>query len=82
VLSGLVLRPVPKQGVVVELLVYYLGQWEPFRSARTNAAGRFRLAYQFQGAIGRFPFRAEVFAGQSGFPFNHGDSRSVDVTTN
>jgi hypothetical protein len=81
-LSGRVFGPVPAQGVVVELLVHYRGRWEPFRDPRTDSRGRFHDAYQFQGGVGRFPFRALVFGGQSGFPFVHGESRSVDVTTN
>jgi hypothetical protein len=81
-LSGRVVGPVPSQGVVVELLVHYRGHWEPFRDPRTNSNGRFQVAYQFQGGTGHFPFRAEVFGGQAAFPFTHGDSGAVDVTTN
>lgn len=80
-LSGRVLGPVPSQGVVVELLVHYRGHWEPFRDPRTDARGRFRVVYQFQGGIGRFPFRAVVFGSQGDFPFAPGESRGVDVTT-
>lgn len=80
-LSGRVLGPVPAQGVVVELLVHYRGHWEPFRAPRTDARGRFRVVYQFQGGVGRFPFRALVFGNQGGFPFVLGESRIVDVTT-
>jgi len=81
-LSGRVLGPVPSQGVVVELLVHYRGHWEPFRDPRTDSRGRFRVVYQFQGGIGRFPFRAVVFGSQGDFPFAPGESRAVDVTTN
>ena len=81
-LSGRVLGPVPPQGVVVELLVHYRGRWEPFRDPRTDSRGRFRVVYQFQGGIGRFPFRAVVFGSQGDFPFAPGESRAVDVTTN
>jgi hypothetical protein len=80
-LAGVVAGPVPHQGVVVELLVRYRGRWEPLRTPRTGANGRFRVAYQFQGAVGRFPFRAEVFGGQSGYPYVTGHSESVDVST-
>jgi hypothetical protein len=80
-LSGRVFGPIPPQGVVVELLVYYRGRWEPFRDPRTDGRGRFRVAYQFQGGIGRFPFRALVFGNQGGFPFALGESRTVDVST-
>lgn len=81
-LSGRVFGPVPPQGVVVELLVHYRGHWEPFRDPRTDSRGRFRVVYQFQGGVGRFPFRAVVFGSQVDFPFAPGESRAVDVTTN
>ena len=54
-LTGRVLGPVPPQGVSVDLLVHYRGHWEPFRTPRTDAAGRFTVVYQFEGARGRFP---------------------------
>jgi hypothetical protein len=81
ILSGAVQGPIPAQGAIVELLVHYRGRWEPFRTPRTDAAGRFRVAYRFQGGVGRFPFRAEVPGGQAGFPYSSGSSRSVAVTT-
>jgi len=80
-LSGRVFGPIPPQGVVVELLVHYRGRWEPFRDPRTDGHGRFHVAYQFQGGVGRFPFRALVFGSQGGFPFALGESRTVNVTT-
>jgi hypothetical protein len=80
-LSGQVLGPLPRQGVVVELLVHYRGVWEPFRTPRTDSRGRFSVAYRFQGGVGTFPFRAEVLGGQSGFPYAQGSSGAVDVAT-
>ncbi len=80
-LSGVVRGPVPGSGVIVELLVRYLGHWEPFRTPRTDARGRFRVSYAFQGALGRFPFRALVPAAQAGFPYAQGQSASVTVST-
>ncbi len=82
VLSGAIEGPIPQQGAIVDLLVHYRGRWEPFRTPRTNAHGRFRVVYQFEGGVGRFPFRAEVPGGQAGFPFGSGRSRVVDVSTN
>jgi len=81
VLSGTVEGPIPTQGAIVDLLVHYRGRWEPFRTPRTNRHGRFRVPYQFEGGVGRFPFRAEVPGGQAGFPFGSGDSRVVNVRT-
>jgi hypothetical protein len=80
-LSGRVLGPIPKGGVVVELLVHYLGHWEPFRDPRTSRNGRFRLIYPFQGGKGRFPFRAQVHGGQAEFPFTLGYSHTLNVHT-
>ena len=78
-LSGKVEGPIPPHGVVIDLLVHYRGRWEPFRTPRTNSHGRFRVVYQFEGGVGRFPFRALAFGGQSGFPFSSGESGTVDV---
>jgi len=80
-LTGRVEGAVPHQGVVVELLVHYLGHWEPFRSVRTSKTGRFRVRYQFQGGRGRFPFRARVRGDQLSFPFTLGQSKVHDVDT-
>jgi hypothetical protein len=80
-LSGQVDGPIPAQGVVVDLLVHYRGRWEPFRTPRTNSHGRFRVLYQFEGGVGRFPFRALAFGGQAGFAFSSGESGVVDVST-
>jgi len=80
-LSGKVAGPIPPQGAIIDLLVHYRGRWEPFRTPRTNRHGRFRVLYQFEGGVGRFPFRAEVPGGQAGFPFGNGESRVVNVST-
>ena len=81
VLSGRVLGPIPAQGVLAELLVHYRGRWEPFRAPRTDAKGRFRVVYQFEGAVGSFPFRVKVPGDQNGFAFSVGYSAMVNVTT-
>jgi hypothetical protein len=67
--------------VLVALLVHYRGKWVPFRTPRTNRHGRFRVAYRFQGAVGRFPFRAQVPGGQVHFPYAHGASEVIHVRT-
>jgi hypothetical protein len=81
VLTGQVLGPVPPQGTIVDLIVHYRGRWVPFRTPRTEPDGHFEAEYQFEGGVGRFPFRAVVPAGQAGFPFTSGSSNVVDVTT-
>ncbi len=80
-LKGRVAGPIPRAGVIVELLVHYRGQWEPFRTPRTDAHGRFRVSYRFQGALGSFPFRARVLGEQAGFPYAQGQSAAVTVRT-
>ncbi len=81
VLRGLVAGPLPRAGVTVQLLVRYRGHWEPFRSPHTGADGRFRVRYGFQGAVGRFPFRAQVISGQAGFPYLGALSAPVIVSS-
>jgi hypothetical protein len=81
ILAGKVQGPIPPQGTIVDLLVHYRGHWEPFRAPRTDSNGRFTVVYQFEGGVGRFPFRADVPAGQAGFPFSEGYSKVVDVST-
>jgi hypothetical protein len=81
VLTGQVLGKVPPQGTNVHLLVHYRGRWEPFRTPQTDRYGHFEVEYQFEGGVGRFPFRATVPSGQAGFPFSSGHSKVVDVTT-
>jgi hypothetical protein len=81
VLAGRVSGPVPRKGVVVELLVHYHGRWEPFRDPRADSRGRFHTRYHFEGGIGRFPFRAEVIGGQSAYPYASGESAPVAVST-
>ena len=80
-LRGRVTGPIPAHGVVVELLVHYRGRWVPFRDPTTDRYGRFHIPYGFQGAEGRFPFRAEVPGGQAGFPYSRAISKPVMVRT-
>ncbi len=81
-LGGRVLGPIPRRAWLSSCSCTTAGRWEPFRAPRTDSRGRFQVVYQFQGGIGRFPFRALVFGGQGGFPFTSGESKAVDVTTN
>lgn len=81
VLSGRVLGRLPRSGVIVDLLVHYRGKWVPFRTPHTNRKGRFKVAYRFQGAVGSFPFRAQVPGGQASFPFATGNSEVIHVST-
>ncbi|HUH80609.1 MAG TPA: hypothetical protein VLZ06_04715, partial [Solirubrobacteraceae bacterium] len=78
-LEGAVQGPLPRGGVLVELEVHYRGAWVPFRTPHSNRRGRFHIHYQFQGAQGRFPFRAIAPGGQTGFPYATGRSTTLDV---
>ncbi len=81
IVSGRVLGSLPSQRTIVELLVHYRGHWEPIRTPHSEPGGYFQIEYQFQGALGRYPFRVVVPGGQAGFPFATGYSRPVDVYT-
>ncbi len=78
-LEGQVLGVVPPNGIVVEVLVYYLGQWQPIRTPRTTPDGSLRVRYRFHRASGEFPFRLRVRYGQVGFPYAEACSRWVEV---
>jgi hypothetical protein len=80
-LKGRVDGPVPRQGAIVDLLVFYRGSWQPFRTPQTKSNGEFEETYEFQGGEGVFPFRARVPGGQAGFPFREGLSRVVNWRT-
>jgi hypothetical protein len=72
--------PVPRRGVVVELLAFEAGRWRQFESVRTSRSGRFRTSYRLQRtrAPRTFRFRARVRA-QTPYPYALGTSRPVRV---
>ncbi len=78
-LEGQVLGDIPTNGVVVEVLVYYLGQWQPIRTPRTQPDGHVLVNYRFNHATGEFPFRLRVRYGQVGFPYAEACSGWVEV---
>jgi hypothetical protein len=80
-LEGHVDGAIPAQGLIVEMRVRYHGRWVTFRTPQTNAEGYFETEYQFEGGIGRFPFRARIPKGQASFPYATGLSETIDVTT-
>jgi hypothetical protein len=81
VLPGPALGDVPRDGLSVALEVWYRGQWVTMHAPRTRSDGRFTLRYQFQDAIGKFPFRVKALAGQLWFPYRAGYSPIIDVST-
>lgn len=72
--------PVAADGKLVELQARLSGGWQTFRTARTDAAGRWAIAYRFRRTRGlvRFDFRVQVPA-ETGYPFGLGASRRVSV---
>jgi hypothetical protein len=80
-LTGVVYGPIPPQGALVQLHVFYHDKWLTIRSPRTNKHGHFHIEYQFEGAIGGFPFQVEIPAGQANFPYTRGYSNKVTITT-
>lgn len=80
-LTGTVAGPIPHLGAIVNLLVYYHHQWVTIRTPRTSSHGTFHITYQFQGATGRFPFKAEIPAGQADYPYAQGISNTIKITS-
>jgi hypothetical protein len=80
-ISGKVNGPIPPQGTIIELLVHYLGHWEPIRAPHTKSNGHFEVKYQFQHATGRFPFLIQIPAGQTNYPYTNGYSNTINITT-
>jgi hypothetical protein len=72
--------PVPAGGKLVQLEVLLSGRWQTFRTARTDAAGRWVIPYRFARTRGvqRYRFRASLPA-EGGYPFGAGGSRSLTV---
>ena len=72
--------PCPAGGKLVELQVRLSGRWQTFRTARTDAAGRWAIRYRFKRTRGvqRFRFRVGL-PREAGYPFGAGSSRSLTV---
>jgi hypothetical protein len=81
ILSGsLVGRPLPRNGVLVELQARRPAGWQTFATARSGRAGRFRFAYRFTRTLGvqTYALRALVRR-QSQYAYSTGASRPVRV---
>lgn len=72
--------PAPALGKLVELQVVLSGRWQTFRTVRTTPGGVWRVPYRFRRSCGllRYRFRARLPA-ESGYPFESGRTRSVEV---
>ncbi len=71
----------PAPSKLVELQVRLSGRFQTFRTARTDAQGKWSVGYRFRRTCGhtRFAFRARL-PKESGYPFETGRSRTVPVT--
>jgi hypothetical protein len=72
--------PPPAAGKLVEVQVVLSGEWQTFRTALTDAEGRWRVPYRFRRTCGltRYRFRARLPA-EAGYPFETGLTRSLEV---
>lgn len=73
-------QPIPAGGKLVQLEVQLSRRWQTFRTARTDAAGRWTIPYRFARTRGiqRYRFRVKL-PPEAGYPFIAGASRSLTV---
>jgi hypothetical protein len=73
-------RPLPAVGKFVELQVLLSGKWQTFRTARSDARGRWSLVYRFKHTCGtqRYELRVRLPA-EAGFPFESAAGRPLAV---
>jgi len=73
-------RPLPEEGKLIEVQVELTGEWQTFRTIRSESDGIWRLVYHFRRTCGvrRFPFRAHL-AGEAGYPLETGNSPALTV---
>ncbi len=72
--------PVPATGKLVELQAYVSRRWQTFSTGRSDATGRWSIAYRFQRTRGtqHYRFRAHIPT-EAGYAFQTGASRQVTV---
>ena len=80
-LRGQVRGPIPSDGKQLVTQAYYRGRWRTFKLLRTDASGRYRYVYRFDGTRGRvvYPLRA-VATKEATFPYERGASKVRRVT--
>jgi hypothetical protein len=73
-------RPLPARGKLVELQVLLSGEWQTFRTARTDAKGYWRIPYRFQRICGFEVFRFRVhLPEEASFPLQAGGGGPLGV---
>jgi hypothetical protein len=73
-------RPLPQAGKLIELQVRLPGEWQTFRTIRTDSHGAWRIRYSFRRTCGvqRYPFRVHL-PGEAGYPLEPGNSHELEV---
>lgn len=73
-------RPLPATGKLVELQVRLPGEWETFRTIRSEPDGRWRIRYQFRRTCGaqRFHLRLRLPA-EAGYGLSSGTSQILTI---
>jgi hypothetical protein len=70
---------IPPRGKIVELQGWARGQWQVFRTTRSNSSGRYRVNYRLRtGVRGSLRIRARVRR-ERGYPYTLGYSRVIRV---
>jgi hypothetical protein len=74
-------RPLQNSGKLVELQAHVRGRWRTFATARSNAEGKWRYDYRFDGTRGRrvYTFRARL-PREGAYPYEVGHSRRLTIT--
>jgi hypothetical protein len=73
-------RPLPAEGKLIEVQVELTGEWQTFRTIRSDSGGMWHLRYRFRRTCGirHFPFRAHL-AGEAGYPLETGNSAALTI---
>ncbi len=73
-------RPVPRNGIVIDLQAQVGRRWQTFQTLRTTGEGRWKADYRFRSTTGlqTYTFRARV-RGDTGYPYAPSITRKVKV---
>ena len=73
-------RPLPPTGKLLELQVRLPGEWETFRTIRSEPDGRWHIRYQFRRTCGVQPYELRIrLPGEAGYGLSSGASRVLTV---
>jgi hypothetical protein len=74
-------KAIPRDGKLIELQAYVRSRWRTFATTRSNAEGKWRYDYRFDGTRGRrvYSFRARS-PREGTYPYEVGHSRRLKIT--